>query len=100
MEQTTYRFAPHPSRGVLLGLRTAQLVGLALAAALSLGALHVGGLAGLSLALAIMLLAGGVLLLPLHGQTLEQWTPVVLRFLLARLGGQARFRCQREARPR
>ena len=28
---------------------------------------------------------------PLHGQTLEQWTPLVLRFLLARLGGQARI---------
>ena len=53
MEQTTYRFAPHPSRGVLLGLRTAQLVGLALAAALSLGALHLGGLAGLALALGV-----------------------------------------------
>jgi hypothetical protein len=95
VEQTTYRFAPHPARGVLLGLRTAQLVGLALAAALSLGALHLGGLAGLVLALAIMLLAGGALLAPLHGQTLEQWTPLVLRFLLARLGGQARFRSQR-----
>jgi hypothetical protein len=95
MEQATYRFAPHPSRGVLLGLRTAQLVGLALAAALSLGAVHLGGLAGLALALAIMLLAGGLLLLPLHGQTLEQWAPVVLRFFLARLGGQARLRSQR-----
>ena len=95
MEQTTYRFAPHPSSGVLLGLRAPQLIGLALAAALALGALHLGGLGGLALALAILLLAGGVLLLPLHGQTLEQWTPVVLRFLLARIGGTARFRSQR-----
>src|SRR6516164_6420392 len=95
MEQTTYRFAPHPSSGVLLGLRAPQLVGLAVAAALALGALHLGGLAGLALTLAILLLAGGVLLLPLHGQTLEQWTPVALRFLLARIGGAARFRSQR-----
>jgi hypothetical protein len=95
MEQTTYRFAPHPSSGVLLGLRAPQLAGLALAAALALGALHLGGLAGLALALAILLLAGGLLLLPLHGHTLEQWTPVVLRFLLARIGGAARFRSQR-----
>ena len=64
MEQTTYRFAPHPSSGVLLGLRAPQLAGLALAAALALGALHLGGLAGLALALALLLLAGGALLLP------------------------------------
>src|SRR5262249_27475224 len=93
MEQTTYRFAPHPASGVLLGLRAPQLAGLALAAALALGALHLRGLAGL--APAIWRLGGGVLLLPLHGQTLERWAPVVLRFLLARIGGGARFRSQR-----
>jgi hypothetical protein len=32
--ETTYRFAPHPSAGFILGLRIAQLAGLIVAGAL------------------------------------------------------------------
>ena len=48
MTETTYRFAPHPGGGVLLGLRLPQLCGLALAAFGALGALRVGGAGGLA----------------------------------------------------
>ena len=95
MRETTYRFAPHPAGGFLLGLRLPQLAGLVLTGALALGALHLGGLGGLALALGLVVLAIAVVLVPLHGQTLEQWAPVVIRFLLGRLGGAGRFRAQR-----
>ncbi|MGH2864295.1 MAG: SCO6880 family protein [Solirubrobacteraceae bacterium] len=95
MGETSYRFAPHPSSGLLLGLRLAQLLGFILAGALALGALHLGGLGGLTLALGALALAAGILLVPVRGQTIEQWTPLVVRFLFARFGGRARFRSQR-----
>ncbi len=43
MSETSYRFAPHPSSGFLLGLRIPQLVGFILAGALALAALRLGG---------------------------------------------------------
>ncbi len=46
MSETTYRFAPHPAGGFLLGLRIPQLLGFILAGALALGALRLGGLGG------------------------------------------------------
>ena len=59
-------------------------------------ALHLGGLGGLALALGLLARSPlAVLLVPLHGQTLEQWAPVVIRFLLGRLGGAGKFRSQR-----
>ena len=51
VSETTYRFAPHPAGGFLLGLRIPQLLGFILAGALALGALRLGGLGGLALAL-------------------------------------------------
>ena len=41
--ETTYRFAPHPSAGFILGLRIAQLAGLIVAGALALASLRAGG---------------------------------------------------------
>lgn len=95
MSETTYRFAPHPGGGFLLGLRLPQLCGFVLAAFAALGALRLGGLGGLALAVLILLAAGSVVLVPVHGQTLEQWAPLTLRFLLGRFSGAARFRAQR-----
>jgi hypothetical protein len=95
MSETTYRFAPHPTRGFLLGLRIPQLVGFILAGVLALGALHVGGVGGLALALLSFALAAGVLLVAVRGRTVEQWAPLVVRFLLGRYSARARFRSQR-----
>ena len=56
--ETTYRFAPHPSAGFILGLRIAQLVGLVIAGALALASLRGGGLGGLALAIVVAGLVG------------------------------------------
>jgi hypothetical protein len=93
--ETTYRFAPHPGGGFLLGLRLSQLCGFILAGLGSLGALRLGGVGGLGLAVAILTLAAGVVLVPVRGQTLEQWAPLTVRFVLGRFSGAARFRACR-----
>jgi hypothetical protein len=93
--ESSYRFAPHPSGGFLLGLRIPQLLGFIAVSALALAALRVGGLGGLALALGLLALAASVLLVPLRGRTVEQWAPVIIRFLLGRHGGRARFDAQR-----
>ena len=90
--ETTYRFAPHPSAGFILGLRVAQLAGLIVAGALALASLRAGGLGALALALAVAGLVASVVIVPVRGQTLDQWTPVVARFLMGRR--QSRFRAQ------
>ena len=95
MQERVYRFAPHPSSGFLLGLRVPQLAGLIAAGAAALGALHVGGVGGLALGVLVLALAAAVLLLPVRGQTVEQWAPLAVRFLWGRWGGRARFRAQR-----
>lgn len=95
MPETTYRFAPHPSGGFLLGLRIPQLAGFVVAGALALGALRLDGLLGLALVLLVACAAAGILLVPLRGHTIEQWAPILARFALARYGGRARFRAQR-----
>jgi hypothetical protein len=95
MGETTYRFAPHPAGGFMLGLRIPQLVGFILAGALALGLLRLGGLGGLALALLLLGIVAAVLMLPLRGHTIEQWAPLTVRFLLARYTARARFQSQR-----
>jgi len=94
MAERSYRFAPHPSAGFLLGLRVPQLLGLILLGAGTLAALHAGGLAALALLLALLLLGATVLLLPVRGRTIEQWAPILARYVLTGRRGR-RFRCQR-----
>ncbi len=95
MGETTYRFAPHPTGGFLLGLRIGQLLGFTLTGGLVLGALRLGGLSGVALTLGLVALAAGVLLIPIRGHTVEQWAPVTVRFLLGRYSARARFQAQR-----
>ena len=84
-----------PAGGFLLGLRIPQLLGFVVAGALALALLRVGGLGALALALACLVLAACVLLVPVHGHTLEQWAPLTVRFLLGRYGSRSRFHAQR-----
>jgi len=95
VSETSYRFAPHPSGGFLLGLRVSQLCGLIVGGLGALAALHASGLGGLALALAILAAVAALVLIPVRGQTLEQWAPTTVRFLFARSSGRARFRSQR-----
>jgi len=73
--ETTYRFAPHPSAGFILGLRIPQLAGLVVAGALALASLRAGGFGGLALAMVLAGLVASVVIVPVRGQTLDQWAP-------------------------
>ncbi len=95
MTETTYRFAPHPGGGIVLGLRAGQLVGIALGGFGALRGLRLGGIGGLALAVAVAALVAGGVLVPIYGRTLEQWLPITIRFLFGRLSGRTRFRSQR-----
>ena len=95
MSERSYRFAPHPSSGFLLGLRIAQLLGLhprrraRARGAAARRARRAGARAG------VLALAASVLLVPLRGRTIEQWAPVTVRFLFARHSSRGRFLSQR-----
>jgi hypothetical protein len=93
--ETRYRFSPHPSGGFILGLRVAQVCGLIGGGVGALVALRAHGLAGLALSLLVLAGAAGVVLIPVRGQTIEEWTPTTVRFVSARVSGQARFRSPR-----
>jgi hypothetical protein len=95
MTERSYRFAPHPASGFLLGLRVPQLAGLVLGGVLALAVLRLGGIGALALALLLLALVAGVLLIPIRSQTFEQWLPVLARFAFARLSSRSRFRAQR-----
>jgi len=93
-QETTYRFGPRPSSGFVLGLRVPQIVGFVAFGVIALAILGSGGFGGLLAALAVMGVAVTVLILPLRGHTLEEWAPVLIRFLIGRLARQHRFRGQ------
>lgn len=95
MAERSYRFAPHPSGGFLVGLRIPQLVGFVVAGVLALALLRLSGLGGLALALLCLACAAGVLLVPFRGQTLEQWTPRAITFAVAHISRRSRFDTQR-----
>jgi hypothetical protein len=92
-QETTYRFAPHPSGGFILGLRVPQLAGLIVSGALAVGALRTGGAGALAVAVLLVAIGAAFVLVPIRGHTLEQWAPLGVLNLVAR--GHARFRAQR-----
>src|SRR5436309_911715 len=90
--EVRYRFGPHPHGGFILGFRVPQLVGLLTAGATGIALMSVGGFLAVALIAADALLAIAVLVITWHGHTLEEWTPLCLRFLLGRFSGRHRFR--------
>jgi hypothetical protein len=95
--EVRYRFGPHPHGGFILGFRLAQLGGFIAAGVLGIALMSVGGFAAVLLIGVDALLAIGVLVITWHGHTLEEWTPLCVRFLLGRLGGRHRFRSAKPA---
>ena len=86
-----YRFGPLDRRGLLMGLRGAQLAILGALLVFAVATLSVapnqGGLA--TSALAVMV-AVFVCFVPLGGRTIEQWTPVVARWVVSGFSGGRR----------
>jgi hypothetical protein len=90
--EPSYRFGPHPHAGVFLGLRAGQLVGFLLAGAVGLALLRSGGVLGLFAAAGVLALSAAVVMVPVGGHTAGEWAPLLVRFLLRRAAGRARFR--------
>jgi hypothetical protein len=93
-QETTYRYGPLERGGFLLGLRIPQIVGFAVAGLIGLGFLHSAGFSGLLLAFATVAAAGGILMVPVRGHTIEEWTPLGVRFLVGGFSRKTRFRAQ------
>jgi hypothetical protein len=88
-----YRFGPLERRGIIGGLRKAQAVLLAVGLAVGVMALRVApnGPNAL-LAFAALALAALVAFVPIQGRSLEEWTPVVARYLWRWLLGRDAYR--------
>src|SRR3954447_27027760 len=93
-QETTYRYGPLERGGVMLGLRVPQLVGFVVAGLIGLGFLNRANLIGLLLAVATIGVAAGILLAPIRGHTIEEWTPLTIRFFVGRFSRKSRFRAQ------
>src|SRR3954467_6942776 len=93
-QETTYRYGPAERGGVMLGLRVPQLVGFVVVGMIGLGFLNQANLVGLLLAIATIAVAAGILLVPVRGDTIEEWTPLTIRFFVGRFSRKARFRAQ------
>src|SRR5215210_3411000 len=93
-QETTYRYGPLERGGVMLGLRVPQLVGFVVAGMIGLGFLNQANFLGLLLAVATIAVAAGILLVPIRGHTIEEWTPLTIRFFVGRFSRKARFRAQ------
>lgn len=73
-----FRFGPRSTRGLIAGWRGGQVAAVAVGALLAVGLLRsVGGLAGVTLALAAVSLGIGVATVPLGGRPAESWVPTV-----------------------
>src|SRR6188508_70028 len=93
-QETTYRYGPLERGGVMLGLRVPQLVGFVVAGLIGLGFLNQASLVGLLLAVVTIGAAAGILLVPIRGHTIEEWTPLTFRFFVGRFSRKERFRAQ------
>src|SRR5436190_11013375 len=93
-QETTYRYGPLERGGVMLGLRVPQLVGFVVAGLIGLGFLNQANFIGLLLAVATIAMAAGILLVPIRGHTIEERTPLTIRFFVGRFSRKARFRAQ------
>ncbi len=89
----TYRFGPLERRGVVGGLRLGQLAVLAAAAGAAVVLFRVAsGGQGLLLGLLLVATAAVIAFVPVRGRSLEEWMPVLVRWLRLHARGGARFR--------
>ena len=91
-DELRYRFGPRPHGGFMLGFRLPQLAGFVLAGALGIAMMPLGGIVAIVLVALDAALAVLLLVVPVHGHTLEEWGPLCARFATARLTGRHRFR--------
>jgi len=90
-ESERFRFGPRDRSGLIAGARTAQVAVVAGALVLSVVVLRAlrGPVRGV-VAVSIVLVAVGSVTWPVNGRTLDEWVPVVVRFVVARFLGEHR----------
>lgn len=92
-EPRTYEFGPTEQRGVIGDVRRGQFAILVIGAALSIGVLsQLASALGALLALGV---GGGTLAIafvPVRGRGFDEWAPVAVRFVLARVRGSLSWR--------
>lgn len=92
---TRYRFGPLERRGVILGLRPAQIAAVGLAVLLVVILLRSStGSLGLPLAIVVVLVALAFAFFPIAGRTVEEWTPIAARYIARRVTGGHRYLSQ------
>jgi hypothetical protein len=80
-DERRYAFPPLEQRGVVAGLRSGQLVVLAVALAVGIVVLRlVPNVRGIAVALLAVLLAVAAAFVPVRGQAVEQWAPAACRW--------------------
>ena len=92
-----FRFGPHPNAGWILGLRVSHVVGIAIAGAIALAMMRLGGATSILLVLADFALAAMIVGVRFAGKTTLEWVPVAGRHTMAMATGSLRFRSQRPA---
>jgi hypothetical protein len=93
MSTRRYRFGPLEQRAVVGPLRGGQVAVVAAGALFGLGALYVlRSVAGLGLALVVMVLAVAAICVPLEGRSAEEWAPVAWRWARRRRRSDAGYR--------
>lgn len=90
-EQVRYRFGPLERRGLLFGLRAAQLGLILLGIIGSLIIIKSFGTAGILPGAFVFIAAVAAVFFPVAGRTPEMWLPVVSVFLWNKLRGRQRF---------
>ncbi len=84
-----FRFGPRDQRGLIAGVRTAQVVIISVALVGAASLVRTAGVGGLPAAGAVVLVAVAAAWLPLGRRTFEQWLPILLGYGLRRLGDGA-----------
>ncbi|MBV8527732.1 MAG: hypothetical protein JOZ75_05410 [Candidatus Dormibacteraeota bacterium] len=95
MTETTrarYRFGPLERRGVILGLRPGQIAAVGIAVVLVVILLRSSsGSLGLPLAVLTVIAAFAFAFVPIAGRSVEEWSPIAVRYLARRVTGGHRY---------
>ncbi len=95
-DRARYRFGPRERPGVLAGWRAGQILTVAMGLVVGVVLLRSEpNAAGVALAVVVLVLCAALATWPLSGRTGEQWTPVIVRWGVRRVGGKGPHRGRR-----
>ena len=95
-DRARYRFGPRERSGVLAGWRAGQILTVALGLVVGVVVLRSEPNAtGVAAAVIVLVVCAALATWPLSGRTGEQWTPVVVRWSVRRVGGRGPHRGRR-----